>query len=251
MNGNEAMATRRERLEAKVSKRRGWAGKAAAQAKGRFDAAQSMSDVMTGEPIKVGHHSEGRHRRDVERLDNHMRKSVEATKLARHHENKADGLEQQLATTIFSDDPDAIEALETKAKVLEDRRTKYKQENAAFRKHGAAGLVGLGWSATAATKADELCGGRPLHEAYELTNMGAEIRRIRKRIEEVKARQAKLAAAEQAGGVRVERRGDQAIVTFSEPPGRATTEGLRAAGFRWSAPSWYGPAACLPEGIEP
>lgn len=246
--------TRRERKEAKLAKRQEWAGKAHGEAAGRHRAAQSMADHMTGEPVKIGHHSEGRHRRDIERLDGHMRAGIEADTRAKHHEDVAAGIQRQLDTSIFSDDPDAIEALESKVVKLEAKRDRMKRENAAVKKHGAAGLVALGWSEAGAAKAVALAAEtheKKLHAGYELSLAGAEIRRCRKRIAEIQTRQAKQAAAASAGGTMVERRGDQAIVTFSEPPGRAVTHALRDAGFRWSGVSWYGPVANLPEGIDP
>ncbi|MEO5618495.1 MAG: hypothetical protein ABIS67_12030 [Candidatus Eisenbacteria bacterium] len=55
------------------------------------------------------------------------------------------------------------------------------------------------------------------------------------------------------GGVLVEYVGEgghQALVTFPDYPGRAAVADLKAAGFYWSRPSWYGPAAKLPECVR-
>ena len=43
-----------------------------------------------GQPILVGHHSEGHHRRDLEKSWNAMGKCVEMSKKAESHENKAE-----------------------------------------------------------------------------------------------------------------------------------------------------------------
>lgn len=43
---------------------------------------QTMAMIPMGQPILIGHHSEGRHRRDLARMDTNMRKGVEATKTA-------------------------------------------------------------------------------------------------------------------------------------------------------------------------
>ncbi|TFC94410.1 MULTISPECIES: DUF3560 domain-containing protein [Cryobacterium] len=43
-----------------------------------------------GEPIKIGHHSEGRHRNAITKADNAMRKSVEASTDATHAQARAD-----------------------------------------------------------------------------------------------------------------------------------------------------------------
>ena len=46
-----------------------------------------------GQPILVGHHSERRHRRDLDRIDSHMRKSIEEDKKADYFSNRAANLE--------------------------------------------------------------------------------------------------------------------------------------------------------------
>ena len=47
-----------------------------------------------GEPIKIGHHSEGRHRNAITKADNAMRKSVEASADATHAQARADASTQ-------------------------------------------------------------------------------------------------------------------------------------------------------------
>jgi hypothetical protein len=46
-----------------------------------------------GQPILVGHHSEGRHRRDLERIHSRTRKSIEAHDNAQHAEGRAQSAE--------------------------------------------------------------------------------------------------------------------------------------------------------------
>ena len=100
--------TRRERLEAKVEKRRQWAESRRRKADASFTKFRSINDAIPfGQPILVGHHSERGHRRDIERMDNAVRAGVESAKMADHHESKAEGLEAALESSIFSDDPDA------------------------------------------------------------------------------------------------------------------------------------------------
>lgn len=55
------------------------AGKLSAEADRRFGAARAIGDhIPFGQPILVGHHSEGRHRRDLARIDSNMRAGVAA-----------------------------------------------------------------------------------------------------------------------------------------------------------------------------
>lgn len=59
--------TRRERLEAKLAKREEWASKAQGKADARFESTRKLADsILLGQPILVGHHSEGHARRDAE-----------------------------------------------------------------------------------------------------------------------------------------------------------------------------------------
>ncbi|MER6977654.1 ParB/RepB/Spo0J family partition protein, partial [Streptomyces carpinensis] len=65
------------------------AGRAAARSDARYQASKAISDYMTGEPIKVGHHSEARHRRDIERMDGHMRASIQEEKKSSYWSDRA------------------------------------------------------------------------------------------------------------------------------------------------------------------
>jgi len=55
----------------------------------RYNAAKEISSYIPfGQPILVGHHSEGRHRRDLQRIDDNMRKSVEASDKAAYYADR-------------------------------------------------------------------------------------------------------------------------------------------------------------------
>ena len=126
--------TRRERLEAKLKRREEWAAKANQRSAARFDAVSQIADsIPLGQPILVSHHSERHARRDAERIRNGMTKGIEEADLAKHHASKADGLAHQLDRSIFSDAPDAVEALEAKVASLEAKRDAMKTANAAVK----------------------------------------------------------------------------------------------------------------------
>lgn len=246
--------TRRERLEARLAKREQWAEKAEARAEQRHATAHSILDpIPLGQPILVGHHSEGRHRRALDRADANMRKAVEETGLARHHEQKADGLARQLDRSIFSDDADAIEQLRAKITALTEQRDEYKRLNAWWRKHGTMqGCPGV--SDEAAAKLDAEIPTRYSWERqpvpkWRISNIGAEIRRAGERIVEIDRRQARTTGAQASGGVLVEGTGDYVRVTFAEKPAHKVLDALRAAGFQWGGGSWVGRRDALPAGI--
>jgi DNA primase len=259
--------TRRERLERKQELRSEWAAKAEVRADARFATAHSIvENIPLGQPILIGHHSERRHRRDLDRMATNMSKGVEESKLADHHRSCADGLAHALETSIFSDDPDAIDQLEAKLARLLTEQERDKAINRAVRKvaklpepERADRLAVLlaeipGFDAADLEKRTRLA--RQLAEnvpgygmgipSYSLSNRNGEISRTRKRIEDVWRRQQRAAKAEAAGGVVIEGTGDYVRVTFAEKPDRDTLNALRAAEYRWGGGSWVGRTDKLP-----
>lgn len=249
--------TRRERLEAKLERRREWAEKARGRAAARFDAAHSLAArIPMGQPILVGHHSERHARRDAERIEGNLSKGVAETRLADDHQAKAAGLSGQLERAIFSDDSNAVEALEARIATNEATAKRYAEINRAWRKTAGtteeriASLVATGACSQqlASTIAEimKLCPW--LDKPFDATNVRARIRSDRERIEEIRRRAAKSEAAVSAvGGVLVEDAGpDHVRVTFAKRPERAVLDALRAAGFWWAHGSWAGLRQRLP-----
>lgn len=74
-----------------------------------------------GQPILVGHHSEARHRRDLDRSWNLLGKSVELSDKAESHENKAAYWESK-ANDINLSMPESVEYYEFK---LEQAKAKH------------------------------------------------------------------------------------------------------------------------------
>lgn len=80
-----------ERAKAKAEKYESWASSAEKKSNQYYEASNEGKDfLLLGEPIKVGHHSEKRHRALIDRNWNRMGKSVEMSKKAEAHENKAE-----------------------------------------------------------------------------------------------------------------------------------------------------------------
>ena len=269
------MTTRRERLERKADKRDRWADNAGVRAADKLRRAHDLAgQIPPGQPILIGHHSEKRHRRHLARIDANMARGVEERRKAEHHASKAAGLREQLDRNIYSDDPDAVEALEARILELEAQRELRKATNARWRAHGKPGPEDqAGWDSLVAVLRQQpphcalagpdldrlvadarrtmvLCS---WHKApfppYSLTNLGANIRRLRQRIDQVKRRQARTEEA-----VRSKRPAVQGqtwvSVTFPEKPDREILQALKASGFRWKDGSWWGERARLPEGVQ-
>ena len=204
--------TYRERRERRAERRDEWANKRRVKANAAGNRALEMSQIMQGEPIKVGHHSEGRHRRDANRMDNLMHTAAESSQMARRHSGAADTIRQQLDSSIYRDDVDELEQLEAKLSEQIGRRDRMKAINVWLRKHsgikrsGPRPLVGdLFDKAGEAIKscADALALSRDEatdlvsalrynahlgYPAYALSNLSGNIGRTRKRADESKAR---------------------------------------------------------------
>lgn len=250
--------TYRERREARLAKRQEWAEKRAQKAQQAYDKAMKLAAMIPmGQPILVGHHSEKHARRHAAQIDGGMRQAGEHADKAKDHNAAASTIEHQLATSIYSDDPDAVEALTAKVAKLEADRETMKRVNAAH-KAFLRDPASLDASDLPPAIKAKITAYVPAYSwephpfaPYQLTNLGAEIRRAKKRIEEVRMRTERAqAAADAPGGVTIEG-ADFIAVTFAEKPGRDTLEALKAAGFRWSGGSWVGYRSKLPEGIAP
>ena len=80
-----------ERAKAKAERYSNWAASAERKSDQYYEASNEGSDFLSlAEPIKVGHHSEKRHRALIERNWNRMGKSVEFSKKADAHESRAE-----------------------------------------------------------------------------------------------------------------------------------------------------------------
>ncbi len=250
--------TRREHLERKLERRREWADRAKARSDARFETANKMADAIPfGQPILVGHHSEHRDRGYRERISRNMERGCEEAKLAAHHAGRADGLQDQLKRSVFSDDDDAIGALEARIAEREAEIVKMTAVNKAWKRGGCDEVARLFGPEDAETVKTRMAQFRWLDKPYSTTNTRVSIRRDKERVEEIGRRQARSAEAEAApGGVAIIDLGETCgtayvRATFAEKPDRAVIDALKGAGFRWGAGSWVGDRARLPKEIMP
>lgn len=131
-----------------------------------------MADAIPfGQPIMVGHYSEGRDRRYRARIGATMDRAVADDRKATEMARKADEIERQAGHAIYSDDPDAIERLVERIAELEAKREAIKAHNREARKNGGEVLP-----------------------RYVLANLGGNIKRQRDRLARLK-RDAERAAA--------------------------------------------------------
>lgn len=231
---------KRERLEAA-------AGRARAESSARLSSARRLGDAIPfGQPILVGHHSEKRHRRDIEKIDRNMRKGFEASDRAADLASRAASIG---TGGISSDDPVAVAKLKAELAPLVKQQEQMKAANAAIRKHtkdGApaqiAALVALGYSEKLAARLLEKdFAGRIGFADYQITNNGANIRRIEKRIAELQKKDETPARAPISGEVEglsftlsENKDANRTQIVFSGKPSEGMRAKLKAGGFRWA-----------------
>ena len=93
----------------RAERRRAWAESAERKSKEYFDKSNKDRDFLTlGEPIKVGHHSERRHRKAIEDAWNNTDKAVAFSDKATEHESKAEYWDKR-ANTINLSMPESID----------------------------------------------------------------------------------------------------------------------------------------------
>lgn len=175
------MSTYRERRLARAERLRGWSAANEARSAQRYDAAnQIAAGIPFGQPILVGHHSEGRHRRDLDRIDAGLRASFELDVKARAQAATADEIEAQVDNSIYDDDPDAVDRLTAKLARLEAKREQMKAANAAYRKAHRAELAAM----TPYQRGQSVP-----WPAYSLSNLSGSISRTRDRLARLQRQQ--------------------------------------------------------------
>lgn len=233
---HERRAARIERYEERVDKARQESGRLYSQAK-------SMADVIPfGQPILIGHHSEGRDRRYRARFGRMFDRSFQEANKAEHYAERAAAAEANDA--ISSDNPDAVALMAEKLARAEEAHAQMRAANAAWRK--AKGDINavpeevrpLIAKAMAARMGYER--NQPF-QGWALTNSSANIRRMKERLEALKkvAARAEAPARETAfDGGRVVENGEanRLQIFFDAKPDADMRDKLKRHGFRW-APS--------------
>lgn len=109
-----------ERAKAKAERHMQWAASAEKKSTQYYEASQEGRDFLSlGEPIKVGHHSEKRHRALIDRNRNRMGKCVEESRKAEEHESKAEYWERK-AKDINLSMPESVEYFEYKVETAKE-----------------------------------------------------------------------------------------------------------------------------------
>jgi len=126
-----------ERAKAKAERYRKWSDSAIQKSNERFEASdlrEEKSGIVFGQPILVGHHSEKKHRRSIEKADNAMRKSVELRNKSESHESKAEYWERK-SNDINLSMPESIEYFEYKLEAAKMEQERIKLQKPSERAH--------------------------------------------------------------------------------------------------------------------
>lgn len=144
----------------------------------------------------------------------------------------------EVSTAVSSDDPDAVVKLREKLVKLEELRGRMVEINKELRASkddvGVAARLRLTVEQVARLREpDEL--GRVGFPDYKLTNTGNEVRRLKKRIEELEAKAAReVPDPETIGLVRIVEEENRVQIFFPDKPSEDMRRRLKQSGFRWS-----------------
>lgn len=199
MSGRKDFEERKE-IKREIYERR--IEKAKQNSKSEYDKHKQISNAIPmGQPILVDHYSASRHRSDLNKMENAMRKSIAEDEKADYYRNKLKNIDNNNA--ISSDDPKAIDKIQEKIDVLEKYKTNIKSRE---------------------------------HKTYELQNVNAEIRRLKKRKKELKELdELNFQDIEFEGGkVILNRDVNRLQVLFDEKPDENIRNILKNYSFKWA-----------------
>ncbi len=256
-SSSEGVTAYEERIEQRRARLEHAAAREREKARESFEASdRAVEGIPLGQPILVGHHSERRHRRALERAQSRATKGVE-------HSARAAELERSARCVgsggVSSDDEDAIGKLEAKLADLENQRDRLKRANQAIRagtpedrieltdreRRDVRGLGRYSW--------ERAPNGRAIFPVYVFRNLGGRIRQVQARLEALRAAGAKREEAEAvvvgSGAVTSpgavvgsqtrwtvteDRVDNRIVITFEDKPEAGVRAILKANGFRWS-----------------
>lgn len=234
-----------ERIEARRDRLQARARKATGQADSLYKRARSMASVIPfGQPIHVGHYSEGRDRRYRAKIHNTFGAAFKEHDKAAHYAQRAEAVG---TAGISSDDPDAVAKLREQLAQAEAAHARMKRINKHLKAENLAALraEGLSDADIAGFQKGDFAG-RKGYAPYELSNSNQRMARLKARIaERTRAEQLREAAGDvprrkwpfvDGGGMLVEDfEANRLYLHFDRKPEKAERQRLAKAGFRWTS----------------
>lgn len=247
---SEVIAYRRSVYQERIDRRTAAAAAGIVRHRNLADNCYNRSHSMTrcipfGQPILVGHHSEGRDRRYRSKAWNLMGKSVKHSDTANYYEGKLHSIETN--TAISSDDPDAIAKLKRKIEAAELSQERMKEANKIIKSAKLSTQDKMLWLQKNGHEPSLLAGdyiGRIGYAGYQLSNNNANIRSMKLRLVELEQqlRRAEAADTEETDypelGLKVVQNNleNRVQIIFPSKPSEAVRSILKGCGFKW-APS--------------
>lgn len=202
-----------------------------------YVAAKKMASVIPlGQPILVGHHSEKSDRNYRNKIHNTFGKSFQAEEKANYYREKAETIKSN--TSIFSDDPQALEKLRKQLDNLQASQEFMKDANRCLKKNDKDSFLKLRFGTEKLW--EELSTPDYLNRIgfahYSLSNNNANINRIKKRIEEMEklASRKPQAVVFPGGQLRENQQAGRIQFIFDQKPGDVIRKMLKKHGFKWS-----------------
>lgn len=211
-----------EKRQAKIERLQELADKNKALASQAFDHAHKMAEVIPfGQPILIGHHSEQRDRNYRARIDSKMDKACELYDKAKYYENRVKVAENN--TAISSDDPEAIKKLQEKIKEKENEIQEAKEKKKQL-------------EAIPEAKKDQAYWWTYYLQPSRIANCRTEIRRIKKRIEDLQQKDDIPDIDKTINGIKIttDKLENRIRLYFQGKPSEETRTKLKRNGFRWS-----------------
>lgn len=199
MSGRQDYEERKERKKEIYQERVAKAEQKSKEHYSNYEKTSSMIPLC--QPILTDHYSARRHRNDINKMDNAIRKSVAEDEKAEYYRNKLNNIDNE--GVISSDDPKAIEKLEEKIKILEQQKEIVKARD---------------------------------HEWYELPYINADIRRLKDRIKELKElEEMNFQDIIFTGGKVIQNKEINRIqILFDDKPNEDIRGILKHHGFKWA-----------------
>ena len=243
-----------QRRQARIERYRERAANAREEATRQSQESRAMLAVIPfGQPILVGHHSEGRDRRYRDRAWNNMDRAMEASEKAEHYDRRAEAAASN--RMISSDDPEAVTKLKAKIAKAEANQVAFRAANRIIRRkpkneptpeklaelaeliHSTAPKLDTdGGYTVAANLFEPDFAGRVGFPSYVLTNNNANIRRMKDRLVSLEHEaEAERKETEHAGFTVVENPEENRVqIVFPGKPPATVRTVLKSHGFRWS-----------------
>jgi hypothetical protein len=227
-----------ENRQRRIDNAEGRAAQSEDAADASYHRAQEISHQFpTGQPILVGHHSEGPHRRELERMEKAMRKSIAELDKAAYYAERVEAMESNRA--ISSDDPEAISKLEKKLILLEEIQSFMKAANNCIKKKDKEAFLQLDYGTeklwTSLIEPDrEARVGIP---SYKLTNNNNNMRRIRERLAQLRKDATRTTTDSVIKGVRLilNAKANRVQLIFPAKPPKGVRQSLhKEYHFHWS-----------------